>query len=153
MKCGFRHQAAIVLSVAFVAEFASAQVIVTPGHIRQSARGDAAALRAPGNMVGAGLARLRGDFEIRPLAIREITEEKQPSLLSEVMVEALGTIFQNLNLALVGLQNTIRAQGGRSPVIPSSILPSTGNDTTGGSDLQGLIDQFSGLLGGSGTTR
>jgi hypothetical protein len=93
------------------------------------------ALRAPGNVV----AGARSDFSDRHnLTIGrirsgpEITEvEPELTLEQEFKIEAIETIFTNLNAALVLLNNSIRINAGLDPQLP--------DDVGGLSDLLGNI--------------
>jgi hypothetical protein len=120
------------------------QVVTTPGAIWESTGAGAQGGRSPGQMVGDGLVRAAG---LMPdaLAYTEITEMDAPSLRTQLMVEAVDTFFRDLNTALVLYQNVILGRAGRTPVIPSSVLPTTSGGDLDLSDLSSLIDRFSGL--------
>ena len=140
---------AACLVLAAAAEQSVAQVVITPGAVREASRGGAAGARSPGRMVSDGLARARG-VEPRPLAPIEITETQATSARSQLIVDLLEIVFRDLNLAIVGIHNALLAQAGRSPVIPASIIPTTtGVDGSSGIDLDAaanLLDQFSDFL-------
>jgi hypothetical protein len=129
------------LAVAFgfaLARPADGQVVTTPGAIWNSTGGGAQGLRAPGNMVGQGLARAIEVFP-QPLAFTEITEVELPDQQALILATVIDTVFSTLNAALSLLQNAIitRAGGdassGLDALIPGNL-----------SDLSSLVDQFTG---------
>jgi hypothetical protein len=137
------------LVLALAVEQSGAQVVITPGAVRADSRGGAAGGRSPGLMVSDGLARARG-IEPRPLAAIEITETDATSARSQLIADLLQTVFEDLNLAIVGFHNALLARAGRPPVIPVSLFQSPNN--TGGTpaidlgDAASLLDQFADFL-------
>jgi len=119
---------------------------VDPGSraVNVNARSGAVAARAPGRLVSAAFGRAR-DFQNRALGGTQITDNPGSQPISpriQMRVEALQTLFTNLNLLINTFNNMIRAQAGRDPVPP--VLPNfpVSNNGSGGSN--------GGLLGGLG---
>ncbi len=139
------------LVLAAAVEQSSAQVVITPGAVRFDSKGAAAGARSPGRMVLEGVIRYEA-VRARPLIPIEITEggDDVISLRSQLIADLLQTVFDNLNLAIVGFHNALLARAGRPPFIPASIFPTTG-DSGGPSgidlgDAANLLDQFSDFL-------
>ena len=116
----------------------------TPGvptlgqHATDNVNGGALAARSPGNMVSAGVARAReaADFARGGIEIVETTRPISPRAV--FLVDAIEIIFNQLNSALLLLENALRLRAGLPPLIPQGVpLPSTGN---GGSDNVDLGD-------------
>ena len=132
----------LVVVFSMIAAPSHGQVVTAPGAIWESTGIGAQGLRAPGKMVGAGLARA-ADLMPDALAYTQITETDAPSLRTQLMVDVVDTFFRDLNTALVMFQNVILGRAGRPPGIPSSLLPTTSSGALDLSSLSGLIDQFS----------
>jgi len=93
-------------------------------------------------MVSGGAAR-HADAQNRAFSRPEITQTEEPTKpVTQLKVDALRILFENLNAVLLALDNAIRAQAGFSPYVPSPIRPdSTGS--VGGVNLGSIF-------GGSG---
>ena len=108
----------------------------------------ALAQRDPGRLVAGGIARFN-DFQNFAFSPPEITQtSKPPKVATLLKVQALEALFENLNAALLLLDNAIRAQAGFAPYVPSPIRP----DGTGGLPDLGSLDIDS-LLGGQTSGR
>lgn len=108
--------ALIAIVVCVSATSAKAQVI-TAGNIQDTASAGAAAARAPGNMVSAGVTRA---LERAPQALGtiRITETARSRPISEVVAATLNTFFDQLNNAVLLFINLLRARDGLAPIIP-----------------------------------
>jgi hypothetical protein len=144
----------------FTAASAQGQGVITGFPVNENVRGGALHQRAPGNMVRAGVARAQ-EFANAAAAGVEITETAdETSVWSNALAESIATVFNQLNLAIVGFHNLLLARAGRPPVVPTTIVPATsGGGSSGGGrpggalpdrgglpDLGGLLDQFGDLL-------
>ena len=141
--------AAIVVAVASSAQaqLAGGDVIRSPQAVWNNSKAGAVAQRSPGNMVAAGVARAQlTNRSVTPhIQITETGGELSPGKM--FLIDAIGIIFSDLNLAIVAIHNVILAQAGQPPVIPTSILPGLTSADDGGLDLGGIIDQLGGVFG------
>lgn len=141
--------AAIVVAVAAPAQaqLAGGDTIQSPQAVWNNSNAGAVAQRSPGNMVAAGVARaqLTNRSASPHIQITETGGELSPGKM--FLIDAIGIIFSDLNLAIVAIHNVILAQAGEPPVIPASILPDLGGTDGGGLDLGGIIDQLGGVFG------
>ena len=135
-----RRAISVVLVTIFVglgwAVPADAQVVINARSPRENASPGAVALRAPGNMVRAGVARAQ-EFARTAAAGVEITQVERPSVWAQALAESIATVFNQLNTGIVLFQNLLPARAGRPPVLPTTITPVVGGTGTGGIDLGG----------------
>ncbi len=111
---------------------AFAQAPATGQTAAQNARGGSVRGRTPGMMVNTGVAQVN-EFQNRQAAGTEITEPA-PTITprTQFIVDALDTVFTQLNRAILAFRNLLLVRAGESPsaVITS---PTTGGTTnTGG---------------------
>lgn len=143
-----RHKRAFLMvcrAGAVVLAFCSLPVargqVSPPGQsARDNSRSGAVASRSPGNLVIAGLARTIEAANLARAGVEIIETERSTSIGDQLLADSITIIFDQLNLAIVLLENLFRAQEGQPPVIPTSII--TGGNGAGGSDLGALSDQF-----------
>jgi hypothetical protein len=104
----------------------------------------AVAARRPGRLVQAGIARVN-EFQAFAFSPPQITaQEDDPDLVTQLKIQVIQTLFDNLNTILLAFNNVIRAEGGLAPFVPTPIRPG-GSSSLGGSS--GF--DISSLLGGS----
>jgi hypothetical protein len=130
------------------------QVLIAGQTALENASAGALAFRAPGNMVSAGVARAlaAADFARTPVEITETIRPVSPRAV--FLVDAIEIVFDQVNRALLLLENVLRLRGGFPPALPGTILsPTTSgagedNATTDAattaldiSDLAGLLDR------------
>ncbi len=113
----------------------------TPGlgqHPFDNVSGGSLALRAPGNMVNAGVARSQAaaDFARGGIDIVETTKPMSPRAV--FLVDAIEIIFEQLNRTLLYLGDILRQRAGLPPLIPQVNTPTT-PDTTG-DDATNVVD-------------
>jgi len=115
-----------------------APLTVEPGTLAfENARGGAAARRAPGNIVSAGVARAiaANNSGVRKFEISEVDGEV--SFQTEFLTQAIEIIFDQLNEALVLFENLLLARAGRAPSLASELIP-------GAKGLGDLANRFGG---------
>ncbi len=114
--------------VSALVEPASAQRIITGATALDNASLGEVALRAPGRMVTAGLARAidRADsFRVRP----QITETARPaSITAQALPEAIDTFFGELNQFLFFIFNRLLEREGLPPLLPIDFLSDLSTD-------------------------
>ena len=119
-----------VLVAAVCHASADAQVITNGQNPLDNAA--AAGARAPGDMVGAGLAQafiIHDDARAGP----DITETERPtSVRAQALADSIAILFEQLNQAIVAFHNLLLLRGGSSPSV--SGLPSMPG--VGSTDLQ-----------------
>jgi len=103
----------------------------TPGvptlgqHASDNVNGGAIAARSPGNMVNAGVARAQAAANFARGGI-EITATSRPTSPRAVFLsDAVKIIFDQLNSALLLLENALRLRAGLPPLVPQVIPPTT----------------------------
>ena len=103
----------------------------TPGvptlgqHASDNVNGGAIAARSPGNMVNAGVARAQAAANFARGGI-EITATSRPTSPRAVFIsDAVKIIFDQLNSALLLLENTLRLRAGLPPLVPQVTPPTT----------------------------
>ncbi|MHC4064192.1 MAG: hypothetical protein ACYSUI_06775 [Planctomycetota bacterium] len=134
---------AVTLTGAWLATAQQTQPQAGSNAVWQNARPGGLAQRNPGRLVDSGLARFNA-FQASAFTPPEITETSRPTkLFTQIQVQAIQLLFDNLNAVLLALDNAIRAQAGFAPYIPNPIRPAGG---AGGLDL-GSLD-VGALLGG-----
>lgn len=101
---------------------AFAQVIISGQTALDNAA--AAGARAPGRMVNQGLAQARA-AAVAGRAPINITAQPTPSLHAQILSDSIRLIFQQINQAVLLLQNLVLARAGRPPVLPSSFKTSS----------------------------
>lgn len=91
----------------------------------ENARAGAARGRAPGNMVSAGVAQAQAAANFARAGI-EITETSRPtSWRTEFLVDAIETVFEQLNQAIALFSNLLVLRAGGEPGIPVDLSPDT----------------------------
>ena len=101
---------------------APAQTIIDGPTAADNAGPGPVALRAPGRMVAAGLARAlnrAATFRARP----QITETSQPSIPAQALPVAIDAFFGELNQFLFFIFNRLLAREGLPSLSPSDFLP------------------------------
>ena len=102
-------------------------------------RSNAVAERSPGNMVQAGNARVN-EFQTYAFSRPQITaQEADPDLVTQLKVQAIQTIFDNLNAVLLAFNQVIRSEGGLAPYVPTPIRPSSSSLGGSGFDISSLL--------------
>ena len=121
-----RRQLAITTVFALVgAPIASAQLI-QGGTAYDNVR--TAGLRAPGNLVNAGLARAQENI-ILPFGGVEITETERPQTPKAIfLVDAIEAIFEQVDTLLFFFDNLLRARAGLPPRLPDVSVPDDSSD-------------------------
>ena len=118
-------------------------------HASDNVSGGALAARSPGNMVSAGVVRASAaaDFARGGIEIVETTRPISPRAV--FLVDAIEIIFNQLNSALLLLENALRLRAGLPPLIPQDVpLPSTGNGGSDNVDLGDVnVDDLRGRVG------
>lgn len=108
----------------------------TPGlgqYASDNVSGGAIAARAPGNMVGAGVARVQEAANFARGGV-EIVETSRPmSPRAVFLVEAIEILFDQLNSTLLYLGNILLQRAGLPPLVPQVPTPTT-PDTTDTTD-------------------
>lgn len=94
-------------------------------HASDNVNGGALSGWAPGDMVGAGVARAQAAANFARGGI-EITETSRPTSPRAVFLsDAVKIIFDQLNSALLLLENTLRLRAGLPPLVPQVTPPTT----------------------------
>ncbi|MFQ5489984.1 MAG: hypothetical protein ACE5GE_04615 [Phycisphaerae bacterium] len=117
-----------------------------PNLIWNATRGGSLGSRSPGRLVSNGRDRhngfLKGD-DVRHGAFNrpDITQQPEdPTLSTQLKVQFIQTLFNNLNAALLLFDNLIRAQAGFPPFVPAPITPNTSTTLTTGGTSGSLPD-------------
>lgn len=112
---------------------ASAQSTVTGQTAAQNARGGSVRGRTPGMMVNSGVARVE-EFQGRQ-SVGTVITEPQPTITprTQFIVDALDTVFSQLNRAILAFRNLLLVRAGETPtIIPTTTNTTGGITTTGG---------------------
>lgn len=81
-------------------------------------RAGAVALRAPGNMVIAGVARLQQQTNLAQAPITITETGREISIRKQLLIDSINIIFEQVNDALSLFGNLLLLRAGRTPTIP-----------------------------------
>jgi hypothetical protein len=94
-------------------------------HASDNVNGGALAARSPGNMVSAGVGRAQTAANFAHGGI-DITATSRPTPIHAVFLsDAVKIIFNQLNSALLLLENALRLRAGQPPLVPQVTPPTT----------------------------
>lgn len=115
---------------------ALSQVIINGQHASDNVSGGAVALRAPGNMVNAGVIRAQEAAAFARGGIEIVETSRPPSPRAVFLADAIKIIFDQLNSAILLFDNLLRLRAGTPPVVPQEdTTPPAENDTADDVDV------------------
>ncbi len=103
----------------------------TPGvptlgqHASDNVNGGALAARSPGNMVSAGVGRALAAADFGKGGIDITATSRATPIHAVFLSDAVKIIFDQLNSALLLLENALRLRAGQPPLVPQGIPPTT----------------------------
>ncbi len=83
-----------------------------------NSRAGAVGLRAPGNMVIAGVARLQQQTRLAQAPITITEAAREISIRKQLLIDSINIIFEQVNDALSLFGNLLLLRAGRTPTIP-----------------------------------